>query len=153
MATCDALELEVQNSTTETEKLMQSVLKEAFSDSDTSKSETKTSKASKAFQRSVLAAYLVDNSLEDRYFGHVKLQKMLFMCEAVNSLDFDSNYKRHAMGPYDPKLIRSVDTQLKRNKWFECKKWMVIREDMFIRLWKKVMNIKSIWTDISNLKI
>ncbi len=122
MATCDALEFEVQNSKTETEKLMQSVLKEAFSDADTSKSENKTPKASKAFQRSVLAAYLVDNSLEDRYFGHVKLQKMLFMCEAVNNLDFDSNYKRHAMGPYDPKLIRSVDAQLKRNKWFECKK-------------------------------
>lgn len=32
MATCDALELEVQNSKTETEKLMQSVLKEAFKD-------------------------------------------------------------------------------------------------------------------------
>lgn len=30
MSTCDALELEVQNSKTETEKLMQSVLKEAF---------------------------------------------------------------------------------------------------------------------------
>ena len=30
MATCDALELEVQNSKKETEKLMQSVLKEAF---------------------------------------------------------------------------------------------------------------------------
>ena len=30
MATCDALELEVQNSKAETEKLMQSVLKEAF---------------------------------------------------------------------------------------------------------------------------
>ena len=32
MATCDALELEVQNSKIETEKLMQSVLKEAFKD-------------------------------------------------------------------------------------------------------------------------
>ena len=32
MATCDALELEVQNSKAETEKLMQSVLKEAFKD-------------------------------------------------------------------------------------------------------------------------
>jgi len=30
MATCDALELEVQNSKTETKKLIQSVLKEAF---------------------------------------------------------------------------------------------------------------------------
>jgi len=119
MATCDALELEVQNSKIETEKLMQSVLKEAFSALDTSNDQ---SKASKAFQRSVLAAYLVDNSLEDKHFGHVKLQKMLFMCEVANNLDFDSHYKRHAMGPYDPKLLRSVDLQLKRNKWFECEK-------------------------------
>ena len=119
MAMCNALELEVQNSRIETEKLMQSILKEAFSALDTSNDQPK---ASKAFQRSVLAAYIVDNSLEDRYFGHVKLQKMLFMCEVANNLDFDSHYKRHAMGPYDPKLLRSVDLQLKKNKWFECEK-------------------------------
>jgi type I restriction enzyme, S subunit len=26
---------------------------------------------------------------------------------------------RQAMGPYDPKLMRSIDKQLKENKWFE----------------------------------
>lgn len=119
MATCNALELEVQNSKIETEKLMQSILKEAFLVLDTLNDQPK---ASKAFQRSVLAAYIVDNSLEDKHFGHVKLQKMLFMCEVANNLDFDSHYKRHAMGPYDPKLLRSVDLQLKRNKWFGCEK-------------------------------
>lgn len=119
MTVCNALEFKVQNSKVETKKLMQSVLKEVFSALDIPNNQPK---ASKAFQRSVLAAYIVDNSLEDKYFGHVKLQKMLFMCEVANNLDFDSHYKRHAMGPYDPKLLRSVDLQLKRNKWFKCEK-------------------------------
>lgn len=119
MATCDALEAEVAKSRTETDRLMQTILKEAFTEQPQKQSE---SNAPKAFQRSVLAAYLIDNSRDDQYFGHVKLQKMLFMCEAVNNLDFDTDYRRHAMGPYDPKLIRSVDAQLKKSKWFEVKK-------------------------------
>lgn len=119
MATCDALEAEVAKSRTETDRLMQTILKEAFSEKPQKQRE---SNVPKAFQRSVLAAYLIDNSRDDQYFGHVKLQKLLFMCEAVNNLDFDTDYRRHAMGPYDPKLIRSVDTQLKKSKWFEVKK-------------------------------
>ncbi|WP_310440819.1 restriction endonuclease subunit S [Sulfuricurvum sp.] len=112
---CDELEQQIKDSKANTEMLMQAVLKEAFEE----KSEPQ---APKTFQRSVLAAYLIDNSQDDLFFGHVKLQKMLFMCEAVNNLDFDTDYKRHAMGPYDPKLIRSVDSQLKKAKWFEVKK-------------------------------
>lgn len=119
MRTCDALEAEVAKSRTETDRLMQTILKEAFSEKPQKQRE---SNVPKAFQRSVLAAYLIDNSRDDQYFGHVKLQKLLFMCEAVNNLDFDTDYRRHAMGPYDPKLIRSVDTQLKKSKWFEVKK-------------------------------
>jgi type I restriction enzyme, S subunit len=112
---CDELEQQINDSKTNAEMLMQAVLKEAFEE----KSEPQ---APKTFQRSVLAAYLIDNSQDDPFFGHVKLQKMLFMCEAVNNLDFETDYKRHAMGPYDPKLIRSVDSQLKKAKWFEVKK-------------------------------
>lgn len=112
---CDELEKQINDSKVNVEMMMQAVLKKAFEE----KSEPQ---APKTFQRSVLAAYLIDNSQDDQYFGHVKLQKMLFMCEAVNNLDFDTDYKRHAMGPYDPKLIRSVDSQLKKAKWFEAKK-------------------------------
>ncbi|ADR33442.1 restriction modification system DNA specificity domain [Sulfuricurvum kujiense DSM 16994] len=119
-AMCDDLEQQINESKANAEMLMQSVLKEAFEE----KSEVDTTEphAPKTFQRSVLAAYLIDNSQDDQFFGHVKLQKMLYMCEAVNNLDFDTDYKRHAMGPYDPKLIRSVDSQLKKAKWFEVKK-------------------------------
>lgn len=117
---CDELDRQINESKVNVEMMMQAVLKEAFEEEP--KTATVEPHAPKTFQRSVLAAYLIDNSQDDQYFGHVKLQKMLFMCEAVNNLDFDTDYKRHAMGPYDPKLIRSVDSQLKKAKWFEVKK-------------------------------
>jgi type I restriction enzyme, S subunit len=119
-AMCDELEQQINESKANAEMLMKAVLKEAFAEEP--KIATTEPHAPKTFQRSVLAAYLIDNSQDDPFFGHVKLQKMLFMCEAVNNLDFDTDYKRHAMGPYDPKLIRSVDSQLKKAKWFEVKK-------------------------------
>lgn len=78
-------------------------------------------KASEYFQRRVLAAYFIDNMYDEVHFGRVKLQKMLYMAEAINNLDFKSDYKRHAMGPYDPKLIRSIESQLKKSKWFGSK--------------------------------
>jgi type I restriction enzyme S subunit len=74
------------------------------------------------FKRRVLAAYFIDKSQEDFSFGRVKLQKMLYMAEAVNNLDFSSSYTRHAMGPHDPQMIRSIESQLKKAKWFEAKK-------------------------------
>lgn len=75
-----------------------------------------------AFKRAVLGAYIIDNCLEDNTFGHVKFQKILYMCEAVNNLDFGSDYKRHAAGPYDPKMLRSIENMIKKSQWFESKK-------------------------------
>ena len=74
------------------------------------------------FKRRVLAAYFIDKLQDDLSFGRVKLQKMLYMAEAVNNLDFSSSYTRHAMGPHDPQMIRSIESQLKKAKWFEAKK-------------------------------
>jgi len=74
------------------------------------------------FKRAVLGAYIIDNSMEENTFGHVKFQKLLYMCEAVNNLDFGSDYKRHAMGPHDPKMLGSIEGMIKKSKWFEAKK-------------------------------
>ncbi|AHJ12199.1 restriction endonuclease subunit S [Sulfurospirillum multivorans] len=82
----------------------------------------KESKANEYFQRRVLAAYFIDNSKNDIYFGRVKLQKLLYMAEAVNNLDFGSDYRRHAMGPHDSKMIHSIESQLQKSKWFEAQK-------------------------------
>lgn len=44
------------------------------------------------------------------------------MCEAVNNLDFSSDYRRHAMGPHDPKMLHSIEKMIKKSRWFEAKK-------------------------------
>ena len=82
----------------------------------------KENKANEYFQRRVLAAYFIDKSQNDISFGRVKLQKMLYMAEAVNHLDFKSDYHRHAMGPLDPIMLHSIESQLKKAKWFEARK-------------------------------
>lgn len=91
----------------------------------------KESKANKYFQRRVLAAYFIDQSQNDIFFGRVKLQKLLYMAEAVNHLDFKSDYHRHAMGPHDPIMMHSIESQLKKAKWFEARK---IKNDNFERV-------------------
>jgi len=112
------------------EKTKQSItkLKEAkealISEAVTGKIEVieEESKANEYFQRRVLAAYFIDKSQNDIYFGRVKLQKLLYMAEAVNNLNFGSDYRRYPMGPHDAKMIRSIESQLKKAKWFEAQK-------------------------------
>ena len=75
-------------------------------------------KANIYFMRSVLAAEIVEQMHEDATFGHVKFQKTLFLCERVAGLDLETRYHRAAAGPHDNRLMRSVDGQMKKQKWF-----------------------------------
>jgi len=71
------------------------------------------------FKRSVLAAEIADRLCEEPTFGHVKMEKMLFLSERLCHIDIASNYHRDAAGPYDNRALRSIDSQLKNQKWFE----------------------------------
>ncbi len=75
-------------------------------------------KANIYFMRSVLAAEIVEQMHEHATFGHVKFQKTLFLCERVAGLDLETRYHRAAAGPHDNRLMRSVDGQMKKQKWF-----------------------------------
>jgi len=70
------------------------------------------------FKRVVLAAEIVYNLYRERTFGHVKLQKLMYLCEKVSSMELSSRYTKQAAGPYDAKFMHSVDRELKRQKWF-----------------------------------
>lgn len=71
------------------------------------------------FRRTVLAAEIIDKLCAEPTFGHVKFQKCLFVAQHHLQLgDFEENYKRAAAGPYDNQMIRSVDSQLQKQKWF-----------------------------------
>ena len=74
------------------------------------------------FRRCVLAAELADRLCEERTFGHVKMEKLIFLTEHLCHIDIDSHYHRDAAGPYDNRALRSIDSQMKKQKWFEAKK-------------------------------
>ena len=71
------------------------------------------------FKRRVLAAKILDELCEEPTLGHVKLEKLLFLSEYCAQLDLHTQYDRHAAGPYNPKVLRSIDSQLKKAKWFD----------------------------------
>ena len=74
------------------------------------------------FRRSVLAAEIADRLCEEPTFGHVKMEKMLFLTERLCRIDIGSHYHRDAAGPYDNRALRSIDSQLKKQKWFEMRR-------------------------------
>lgn len=79
--------------------------------------------ANSYFRRSVFAAEIIDRLCDEPTFGHVKFQKCLFVAQHhLRVGDFEENYKRMAAGPYDNRLVRSVDSQLDRQHWFKAEK-------------------------------
>src|SRR5690606_498519 len=48
-----------------------------------------------------------------------KLQKLIYLCQKSADMQLPTNFLRQAMGPYDNRLMRSIDKQLKEKKWFE----------------------------------
>lgn len=72
-----------------------------------------------AFKRAVLAAEIAHRLCAEPTFGHVKMEKMLFLAEKMCELDINSSYHRDAAGPYDNRALHSVDSQLEKQKWFK----------------------------------
>jgi len=83
---------------------------------------TNATSANVHFRRSVLAAEIADRLYEEPTFGHVKMEKMLFLTERLCHIDIGSHYHRDAAGPYDNNALRSIDSQLKKQKWFEMQR-------------------------------
>jgi len=83
---------------------------------------TEERKANVYFMRSVLAAEIVDQLHQEPTFGHVKFEKMMFLTEHLCQVDTGSQYARKAAGPLDRKALHSIDSQLKKQKWFDVRK-------------------------------
>lgn len=74
------------------------------------------------FKKLVLAAEITTQLHKEYTFGHLKFVKLQYLCDQVSNIDLESNYKKFAAGPFDPKLIRSIDAQFKKRKWFSVTK-------------------------------
>lgn len=79
-------------------------------------------KANIHFLRSVLAAEIIDQLHDQPTFGHVKFEKMMFLAEHLCEVNTGSTYHRKAAGPYDNRALRSIDSQLQKQQWFEARK-------------------------------
>ena len=54
-------------------------------------------------------------------FEKQKQEKLMFLCEKHLGLEekLQRHYYRQAAGPYDPKTRRSIETNFKKQKWFD----------------------------------
>lgn len=79
------------------------------------------------YRRTVIAAEIVWQLHKEPTLGHLKLQKLIYLCQKSADMQLPTNFLRQAMGPYDNRLMRSIDKQLKEKKWFEYKKEQVFK--------------------------
>ncbi|WP_203256507.1 hypothetical protein [Hyunsoonleella ulvae] len=86
--------------------------------SDSKKNDSKATKID-YHKRTVLAAEIVYKLQNEYTLGHLKLQKLMYLCQHTTCMSLHTNFLKQAMGPYDPRLMRSIDKQFKINKWFE----------------------------------
>ncbi len=74
----------------------------------------------------LLAAEIVHQLHKQPTLGHLKLQKLIYLCQKTEQMQLPTNFLQQVAGPYDPKMARSLDKQLKDKKWFRYQ-----REAMF----------------------
>ena len=77
-------------------------------------------KANSYFKRAVLAAEIASRMHEDFTFGRMKFQKLLYMCEHHLDFDLEGHYERYAAGPFDHKMMNSVESELQNQHWFQA---------------------------------
>lgn len=77
-----------------------------------------------AYLRALLAAEIVYQNYQGQKFGAVKLEKLIYLCDAHLGLEdrIQQHYLRQVAGPYDPKGMRSIKSNLIKHKWFNVKK-------------------------------
>lgn len=67
-----------------------------------------------------LAAEIMSQLYEEKSFGRVKFQKILYLCEyACNLEGMESNYCKAAAGPLDEELLTKIEKELKRLQWVD----------------------------------
>lgn len=74
------------------------------------------------FKRSVLAAEIINELKDEKTFGRVKFQKMVYLCENVVHMNLsEGRYKKFAAGPFDNRFMHSINDELKNQRWFDVK--------------------------------
>ncbi|MCB1663632.1 MAG: restriction endonuclease subunit S [Pseudomonadales bacterium] len=128
LALCDQLENQINQNQTHAEQLMQAVLKEAFSHTHEVEQTADVRpldnivpfkpKGADYYKRTLLAAEIVHQLHKEPTLGHLKLQKLIYLCQKTESMQLPTQFLKQVAGPYDNRMARSIDKQLKDKKWF-----------------------------------
>lgn len=89
------------------------------------------------FRRVVLAAEIASKLHDQPTFGHVKFQKLVYLCEQVSSMNLHSSYSKQAAGPYDRKFMHSIDKEFNKQKWFDVKLENKDGRNKYLYTWSK----------------
>lgn len=65
-----------------------------------------------------LAAEITFQLHTEPTFGHLKLQKLIYLCQQLKRMNLVADFKQHAAGPYDPVMARYLDKEFKGREWF-----------------------------------
>ncbi|WP_436872881.1 restriction endonuclease subunit S [Acinetobacter haemolyticus] len=65
-----------------------------------------------------LAAEITFQLHTEPTFGHLKLQKLIYLCQQLKHMDLAADFKQHAAGPYDRNIATYIDTEFKKRHWF-----------------------------------
>ncbi|TSD66305.1 hypothetical protein FFF34_002570 [Inquilinus sp. KBS0705] len=117
---CDDLESNTNMSVDNIEILIQSVIKQSFKENNKIDNAAIAIKTFTSEENILLLASEIIWQLNRKpTFGHIKLQKLIFLCERIRKMNLPVNFLRQAMGPYDPKLQRYLDVELEKKAWFK----------------------------------
>lgn len=73
-------------------------------------------------KRAILSAEIISQLHNEQYFGVIKLEKILYLCEKHLNINLGGNYKKEAAGPHDAQSRYEVEDILKNKKWFSVHK-------------------------------
>lgn len=73
-------------------------------------------------KRAILSAKIISQLHEEQYFGAIKLEKIIYLCETHLKINLGGKYKQEAAGPHDAQARYEIEYILKNKKWFSVHK-------------------------------
>lgn len=123
---CEGLEEQIAQAHANALQLSQAVLQETLSADATNPVindnvvdlKARENNATPHYKRTLLAAEVVHQMHNEPTFGHLKLQKIIYLCQKTQNMELATNFLKQAAGPYDPEMQRSLDLYFVEHEWF-----------------------------------
>lgn len=78
----------------------------------------------KKIRRKMLATYIINQSLNDSFFGKTKFEKLLHLIEChIVKGDYNQKYSVQAAGPYDGGFTKVFWNEVTKAKWFKIEEF------------------------------